>query len=243
MRIGGVPYGVGAPLMHGLMEDPAVAFRRDPPTDLARMLREDALDAALLSSIEAFRHPGYRILPSICIASRGPARSVRAFVKPDRTIETLGVDSGSATSVTLLKILLHHGQLGPVASATTTTAITPTVTPDVEPFDVVMMIGDCGLAADPGTRRIVDLGEAWFAWTGLPFVYALWLLTPGADAARIGPRLERAREDSIAAQVTDGTEGAIYYDLGAEERAGLERFRAEAVALDLADPSMAPAFL
>ncbi len=242
MRIGGVPYGVGAPLMHGLDSDPRVEFRRDPPTDLARMLREGVLDAALLSSIEGYRHVGYRAAEELCIASRGPARSVRAFIRPG-VIHTVGMDSGSATSVALLRILLHHGLIGECAEHIEYTAIQPTLLPDDLPQDVVMMIGDNGLNADPGPRRCADLGELWSGLTGLPMVYALWLITAKADTDAIIPRLHESRRASVEANVSDGTDGAIYYSLGDAEHRGLRRFHEEAAALDLAETSIRPAFV
>lgn len=242
MRIGGVPYGVGAPLMHGLEDDPRVEFRRDPPTDLAWMLRENMLDAALLSSVEAFRQPGYRIIDGLCIASNGPARSVRAFVNSG-PIRTVAFDSGSATSVAMLRIFIHHGMLGECSQDIEFTAVEPTARPDDLPHDVVMMIGDCGLHAAPGSRRIADLGELWLRLTELPMVYAVWMLTAQADAETIVPRLREARRASLDAGVTDGTNGAIYYTLGDAEHAGLHRFHEESAALDLTDLSNVPTFL
>lgn len=228
--------------MHGLEEDPGVEFRRDPPTDLAQMLRDGRLDAALLSSVEAFRQPGYRIIDELCIASNGPARSVRAFVKPG-PIRTVALDNGSATSVSMLRIFLHHGMLGECADDIEFTAVEPTSRPDDLPHDVVMMIGDCGLRADAGSRRIEDLGALWLRLTGLPMVYAVWLLTAEADAGSIVPRLHEARHASIEAEITDGTDGAIYYTFGDAEHAGLRRFHREAAALDLADLANDPSFI
>ena len=242
MRIGGVPYGVGAPLMHGLEGDPAVEFCRVPPTELAQMLRDDRLDAALLSSVEAFRQPDYRIVDGVCIASNGPARSVRAFARPG-PVRTVGLDSGSATSVSMLRIFLHHGMFGECADELEFETVEPTRRPDDLPHDLVMFIGDCGLRADPGTRRVADLGELWSELTGLPMVYAVWLLTAGADADTIVPRLREARRASVEAGVTDGTDGAIYYEFGPDEHAGLRRFHREAAALDLADLSNVPTIL
>ena len=59
-----------------------------------------------MSSIEAFRTPGYAALADLGIACRTEARSVRAFKKPGATIARVGIDDGSETSVALLRILL-----------------------------------------------------------------------------------------------------------------------------------------
>lgn len=239
MRIGGVPYGVGAPLLEGLESDPTIDFVRIPPTELVRDLRDGTLDAALVSSIEAFRQPGYGTVDGLSIASRGPARSVRVFKKAG-PIHSVGLDSGSATTVVLLRILLAAGRLGEVADDIEFDTITPTVRPDDLPQDLVMLIGDCGLDATSDRPEILDLGACWFDWIGLPFVWALWLIRPGVDATRIIPKLQAARRAAVDASVDDGTGGAIYYEFGPHELAGLRRFRDEAAALDLADGSIEP---
>ncbi|MGA0870317.1 MAG: hypothetical protein ACO3UM_15410, partial [Planctomycetota bacterium] len=43
-RIGGVPFGVGAPLLHGLDGEPTVELVRAVPTDLIPSLRAGAID-------------------------------------------------------------------------------------------------------------------------------------------------------------------------------------------------------
>jgi len=242
IQIGGVPYGVGAPLLEGLETDPTIDFVRIPPTELIRDLRNGSLDVALVSSIEAFRQPGYRTVAGLSIASRGPARSVRVF-KNAGPIRSVGLDSGSATTVTLLRVLMAAGRLGDVAEDVEFDTITPTVEPDNLPHDLVMLIGDCGLNATSNRPEILDLGACWFDWIWLPFVWALWLIRPGADPSDIIPKLHRARQAAVEAEVDDGTGGAIYYEFGAEELNGLCRFRDEAAALDLADGAIQPQLL
>ena len=239
MRIGGVPYGVGAPLLEGLETDPELDFIRIPPSELVRDLRDGTLDAALVSSIEAFRRPGYGTVAGLSIASRGPARSVRAF-KRAGPIRSVGLDSGSNTTVALLQVLLANGRLGEAADSVDFETIDPTLDPDSLPHDLVMLIGDCGLNARSNRPEILDLGACWFDWIGLPFVWALWLVRPGAASADLPPKLRQARRAAIAANVDDGTDGAIYYDLGPDELSGLRRFRDAAAALDLADGSIEP---
>jgi chorismate dehydratase len=240
IRIGGVPFGVGAPLVAGLDKNPAVELVKEIPSKLVGRLRAGELDAALASSIEAFRRPGYRIAPDLCIASKGPARSVRLFQKPGDQPTSVATDEASETSVALLKILLaRKTDLANVRFR----RIEPTIHPDDLPDDIVLLIGDAGLTADPGSRQVTDLGEAWYRWTGLPFVYALWLIAPAADPDEVVPHLLAAYKQAREDDVRDGTEGAIYYQLGAEERSGLRRFHIEAAELALADPQIEPIFL
>lgn len=233
-RIGGVPYGVGAPLLAGLDSDPAVTLVQAPPTRLIAGLRAGELDAALVSSVEAVRQPGYAVAAGLGIACKHEIRSVRAFRRRGAPIRTVGLDESSATSVALLRILLAHRFAGEVAPAPAFTAIPPTRQPDALPHDLVLLIGDHGLAADPGQREVWDLGRLWCEWTGLPFVFAVWVLRAGADAAGVLPILHRARQRGRALGPIDGTHGAAHYDLDADDVRGLQRFWAEARALDLA---------
>lgn len=233
-RIGGVPYGVGAPLLAGLDRDPSVRFAAAPPTELIERLHRGQLDAALVSSIEATRRPGYRALPELGIACKREIRSVRAFRRRGRPIQSVGLDQSSATSVALLRLLLAHVRQAEVAAGVQFAPIAPTRRPADLPHDLVLLIGDPGLTADPGDREVWDLGAEWRRWTGLPFVFALWLLAPGAEVAALRPALLRARQRGRELGAVDGTFGAAHYDLDAEDRAGLERFWTECAALGLA---------
>ena len=69
------------------------------------------------------------------------------------------MDSASESSVALLEILLRErwGETG-----FTIERIASTETPDRLPHDLVLLIGDHGLCADPGEREVIDLGKEWF---------------------------------------------------------------------------------
>lgn len=234
-------YGVGARLLEGLDRVPGVEVVRAVPTDLVEELREERVDAALVSSIEAFRRTGYRAVDGIGICCRGPVKSVRAFRRPGPgPIRTVGVTRESAASVALLRILLD-GPLGPVAEPRFE-RIESTRTPDASPHDLVLLIGDDGLRADAGSRVPIDLGAAWTDWTGLPFVFAMWLIRPGADASAIAAHL-RAAFERIRGRPRTEAEGGAHYELGAAERKGLGRYRDEALRLGLAERGCDPEFV
>ncbi len=244
IRIGGVPYGVGAPLLAGLDAEPSVELVKAPPTELIARLRAGTLDVALVSSVEAIHAPGYGVAGALGIACKHEIRSVRAFRRPGVPIRTVGVDRSSATSVALLRLLLqrvHREHAGPDVRFE---AIAPRLDPDMLPHDLVLLIGDHGLRASPGSREVWDLGEQWRRWTGLPFVFALWVLRSGADEAALLPVLHAARARGRALGAIDGTHGAAHYDLDDEDVRGLRRFWAECRAAGLAmapDPRFVPA--
>ena len=251
IRIGGVSYQVGARLLSGLEGRDDVELDRRPPRALIDPLRCGELDAALLSSIEAFRNPGYRALETLGIACDGDVRSVRLFLRRNPAdVRSFAHDRGSATSVALSKILLQRrfgAQLGDCFD------IDPCLEPDRIDADAVLLIGDCGMGADPGERSVIDLGRAWREWKGLPFVFALWLLRPtvaGADQASQDERsvrttrvLREAYEHGVRNGVEDGTDGSIVYELNAQHREALAEFREEALELGLCRAEVEPAWI
>ncbi|MBP8301796.1 MAG: hypothetical protein KA020_15610 [Planctomycetes bacterium] len=235
IRIGGVPYGVGAPLLAGLDQAPGIEFVKSPPTELIDELRAGRLDAALVSSIEAIRAPGYAVASGLGIACKREIRSVRAFRRPGVLIRSVGLDQSSATSVAMLRILLAQVYRADVAHDVTFATIAPTRQPDEQPHDLVLMIGDHGLQANAGDREIWDLGREWRRWTDLPFVFAVWVLRPGAPLPALLPALRAARERGRLLGAVDGTYGAAHYDLDDEDLRGLRRFWSECRGLSLAD--------
>src|ERR1700675_4229100 len=71
-KVGSVPYLNAAPLTRGLEDQIAFA----PPSELARMLQRDELDAALVSITEVLLNDRYDILEGVAVASLGEVQSV-----------------------------------------------------------------------------------------------------------------------------------------------------------------------
>ncbi|MGE3174228.1 MAG: MqnA/MqnD/SBP family protein [Planctomycetota bacterium] len=245
VAIGGVPYGVGAPLLAGLAEEPGCTLVQRPPTELIELLRQGRLDAALVSSVEAIERPGYSVVPGLGIACKREVRSVRAFRRRGAPVRRVGLDRSSATSAALLRVLLRgprRRDTDPATGGPTFETIAPVRAPADLPHDLVLLIGDLGLGADPGDREVWDLGREWVAFTGLPFVFAVWLLRPGADAEAITPLLRRARARGARLGAVDGTHGAVHYDLDDDDLRGLARFWAEARAAGFGAADAEPTF-
>ena len=174
VSIGAVTYLNSKPLVEGLAELlPDTRIHLDFPSRLADHLVSGRLDVALVPSIEYFRGEDYEVLSDACVAAHGPVLSVKLYTRvPWGEIKTLALDEGSRTSATLARILLaeRHGVL-----------------PHLEPLplnhqtedttaDAMLLIGDRAIL--PPKEKFLatwDLGEEWFHWTGLPFVFAMWV--------------------------------------------------------------------
>src|SRR5665213_839451 len=109
-KVGSVPYLNAVPLTRGLEEQILFA----PPSELARLLQRDELDAALVSLTEVLLHDRYDILDGIAVASLGEVYSVLlAHKKPIEEAVEIFCDPASLTSVNLLKVLLAEKNLFP----------------------------------------------------------------------------------------------------------------------------------
>jgi chorismate dehydratase len=228
-KVGSVPYLNAAPLTRGLEDQIAFA----PPSELARMLQRDELDAALVSVTEVLLNDRYDILDGVAVASLGEVKSVfLAHRQPLEDIREIFCDTASLSSVNLLKVLLAERGLNPAFQPLPNYEVAHTL-------ENVLLIGDPAIAfaRSPHTHEIWDLGEAWFDLTQLPFVYAVWALRriPN-DALRL--RLREAKNfgmDTLDHIISSRTEfdyafrkdylsWHIHYHLGAEERRGIARF-------------------
>jgi chorismate dehydratase len=252
VRLGAVSYLNTRPLVHGLeRRRDLFDVRFDVPAQCAALLHEGRIDVGLIPAIEYLRG-SYRIVPGISIASKGAVASVAVFSRvPVGEITTLAMDISSRTSVALTRILCARWW-----------RIAPKFIP-AEPdlrgmlgrADAALIIGDPALTIDAAGNGVikVDLGLEWQAFTGLPFVYAMWCGRDGVCSADHVAELNAARErgtrdiDGIAAAEAAGDPARedlvarylrdnLDYDLGETELAGLRRFHQLA-----ADQGIAPA--
>ena len=188
-RIGSVPYLNAIPLTCGIEKEVLFA----PPSQLAVMLQNEMLDAALVSITEALLHPGYVILESAAIASDGPVLSVFLATQiPLNEVKVVHCDPASLTSINLLRVILHakglHPEFRPLQ--------------DYEQaidLDAVLLIGDAAIAfrQQQPPHQLLDLGQAWQDLTGLPFVYAVWAIRESQASPQLLNKLWLAKEQGL----------------------------------------------
>lgn len=235
-----MPYLNGRPLV-AMFEQPDVACQVEvtiaTPSRLADLLEAEALDVALVSSVEAFRRPEVAAVDGIGISADGPVRSVRLLSNvPFSAIRTVAADEGSLTSVALARILLeaHYGVRPEFLS------MPPEPATMLERADAALVIGD--IAMRPYTaEHVLDLGDSWKDLTGLPFVYALWVARSEEEAARARPLLHDAKAWGVSRlqdiardwarrthmdlmRIRDYLLNIICYDLQDPQKEALRRF-------------------
>lgn len=183
IRIGAVSYLNTLPLIEGLGKLADVSLTLTAPSRLVGLLLEREVDLALASIIDAQRSPApFALLPVGMIGSDGPTLTVRLFSKiPVERITRVHADTDSHTSIALLRVILaeRFGRAPEFIDFDFESSSRSPASPDS-----LLLIGDKVVANSPPAAiypHQLDLGEAWRALTGLPFVYAMWMCR-AADA-------------------------------------------------------------
>ena len=190
---------------------------------------------ALVSSLEYLRLPIYRIVDGVSIAARGPVYSVvLAHEQPLDAISVIERDTASQTSLVLLELLLRKRKMAP--------QVVPAGAPAADAKRAKLLIGDQAIQfrSRQGAKfQYWDLAQAWHEMTGLPFVFALWLIRPEVNSPnKIADRLRAIRDenlrkidDLIAAQSDVPVAFCrkyycqhLCFDFGRKEKAGLHEF-------------------
>ncbi len=242
MRIGAVNYLNSKPLVYGLEQlVPEVQLYFDLPSRLADSLAAGRLDVALIPSVEFFRTPRCTIVSNACVACRGPVLSVKLYFRVSPAeVRHVALDEGSRTSAALTQILL--AELCGVRPRWEPLPIG--CGPDSTDADAVLLIGDRAIASEEhgaSNEEIWDLGDVWHRWTGLPFVFAMWVARPDIDTAELTAVLTAARDRGVRElkQIADREAPALeisselantylsdnlHFALGRKEREGLRHF-------------------
>ena len=155
------------------------------PSALNIRLRRGDLDISPVSSMEyVLHHVNYRILPGLCIRADQRAATVGVFssLPPDMWHKKrLYLSGASLTSVYLLKLLCKaFYKIKPeFIQQPIDKVVEESLTDVLKHSDAMLIIGDRAYeeqkTMDTGIQYY-DLAEAWKTWTGLPFVFALWLV-------------------------------------------------------------------
>lgn len=223
MRLGRIAYvncyPVYGAIDRGLVPAPAELVT-GTPAELNDLLAAGELGVSVVSIVEYARNAAaYHLLPDLAVSCDGPVRSVLLFSRREvRDLDgaTILVSASSRTSVHLLELLCQD-----VWRVRPRLAVARAEAQDLEslaglPHDAVLVIGDPALllAARGGYGHQYDLGDAWKAWTGLPFVFAVWAARRDANPSLVAAAhqaLVRSRDwglehlDDLAAQAAAAT--------------------------------------
>ena len=228
MRIGRIPY-INCYPVYGAVDRGIVPLEGSVvdgiPSELNRRMEAGQLEVSVISAVEYARQASrYLLLPDLAITSDGPVRSVLLFSK--RPVNELGgrrvlLTRSSMTSVALLRLLFENVWKTAPDFAAGDAEIADLARFASEPHEARLVIGDAALllgsrvrgttvelgageassTSAPSYAHVYDLGAEWKRWTGLPFVFAVWVAqrtAPVRDALATHARLIESRDWGLA---------------------------------------------
>ncbi len=174
-KLTAVSYLNTKPLLYGIFKSEIakkIDLQLDMPSICAQKLKDGKADLGLVpvAIIPELETP--HILSDFCIGTVGAVKTVCLYgERPIQEWTAVYLDYQSRTSVELTKLLLKdHWQLN------------PTLLPAQPGYEAKiggpvggLVIGDRTVGLDKKFPYVYDLGEAWMAHTGLPFVFAAWV--------------------------------------------------------------------
>ncbi len=212
------------------------------PSECLDKLKKGEIDAGIVSSIAIATVPNAKVVDGLCIASHSSVESVLLFSKKEiEEIETIGLDPKSATSNALIKILMEKWK-GKKCNYKVCNQNIETALKGKE-FDAVLAIGDRALLFGTQNPSFIkmDLALEWNHFTGLPFVFAMWLIKK--DSPLSPEILRKAGETGInrldeiiesikingnsnltSYQIKKYLKENLHYRFGTKERKGLMLF-------------------
>lgn len=181
-RVGHIQFINCFPLFYGLIEKKfllEVDLIKGNPTDLNRMLADNLLDLAPISSIAYARnYRDYVLMPDISVSCDGEVKSIYLFSKfPIEELDKkkIALTNISATSVALMRIIMAKKyRITPEYFSSA-----PELGAMLMEADAALLIGDDALRAkynDDKRLYVYDLGQEWKNMTGLPMVFAVWAI-------------------------------------------------------------------
>jgi chorismate dehydratase len=191
MRVGRIPY-INCYPIYGAIDAGVVKLDAElvtgVPSELNAKMSRGQLDVSVVSAIEYARaSERYLLLPDLAISCDGPVRSVLLLSKvpaPELGGRRVMLSRSSMTSVALLELLFTNVWRAKPDFAPGDAELIDVARFAEEPHDARLVIGDAALllgsrAPNAGPRTpypfVYDLGAEWKRWTGLPFVFAVWV--------------------------------------------------------------------
>lgn len=175
LNIALVSYYNTQPFLYGLKSNNRLnksEFILLPPSGCLEVFKNNGADIALVPVGALSTLEDYKIISDYCIGCDGDVLTVGLFAnKPIEQVKFVYLDQDSRTSVILVKVLLEeYFKVNPSFLSNL-----PTQLDDLGDDEGVLMIGDKVFRHGKSFKFVYDLGRYWKEYTGLPFVFAVWI--------------------------------------------------------------------
>lgn len=171
-----ISYLNSRPFLYGLENDPLkekVRIFLDIPSRTADKLILHQADVGLVPVGALIDLPGYRIISDYCIGAVGAVRTVvLASNVPLEEIENVVLDYQSRSSVLLVRVLARFFWKKEFSWEKSSLGYEKRA---ISGKTAAVVIGDRVFEVEKRCRYIYDLSAEWMTFTGLPFVFAVWV--------------------------------------------------------------------
>lgn len=199
-RISASSYSNTAPLvwsfLYGSRRGSVELIMDNAPARSAELLAQDRVDAALVPVIAYQMLDTVRLIPDVCVGATKRVQSVCLVTKGDELsdIKSVALDVSSRTSVVLTKIMFREF----LGFEPEWRDAVPNIDAMLTDNDAALIIGDpalkiSDLSSETSSFRSFDLAELWHQYTGLGFVFAMWM----TRRSTIAVDLAAARDEGI----------------------------------------------
>ena len=236
-----IPYANAAPF-YTLWADAPFAVRNLVPRELGREAEAGTVDLGLMAAGDYLRMKDrFVMIGRFGVAARGPVQSVMLYSRRPAVAlngALISVTPETSTSIRLLRLLL--GARRGFSDVRYVRGLEPAQA------DGLLVIGDSAMRMrdqlPEGFTHVLDLGADWLEWTGLAFVYAVWVVRRELEP-EVKLELRDFLDASLAAglaslpEISRGITGLgwrpdeieaylrrFHYRLGPEDLEGLDRF-------------------
>jgi chorismate dehydratase len=175
LKISAVSYLNTFPFVFGLRKSGLLqnfSLELDVPSLCATKLKNGTVDVALVPVGALPEISQFHYISDFCIGAVGPVKTVLLLSRvPLEQISCVYLDFDSRTSVELVKVLArHYWHINPQWEN-----LKPGQSREAEKFESLVAIGDKTFELRAYFPYVYDLAEAWVSFTGMPFVFAVWV--------------------------------------------------------------------
>lgn len=176
-RISASSYSNTAPLvwsfLYGSNHGKVEIILDNAPSRSAELLSQNRVDAALVPAIAYQTINDGRLIPDVCVGAREKVRSVCLITKGTdlKDVRSVSLDASSLTSVVLTKIIFREF----LGFEPEWREGEPNIHNMLSNADCALLIGDPALRLSDSAFTTFDLAELWHQYTGLGFIFAMWM--------------------------------------------------------------------
>lgn len=166
------------------------------PARCGDLLARGQVEAALVPVIEYQRLPETAVVPGVCVGARREVHSVVLVTRGARLeeVESVALSTESRTSAALIEVISREF----LGRAPRFEQAEPNLEQMLARHDAALVIGDPAMTFEREGLRVYDMAALWREYTGLGFVFAMWMAEAGASPNVRAVEFAAARDEGLA---------------------------------------------